>query len=441
MTRECDRRTVLAATGSALGGLAVSGCLDRRARYWNDPPSFDRAGLERVLERPVPDRPDPIPVGLADAQRAAFVDRVDELLAPIPDPLTVETLPNGAIREEIATEREAAQNAVERVTAATTALSTVAAAADACERAATAAGTWAAVSVNRSPKDVLRSAILPEDAAGRNEELPGDAADPEEGTIVYAPIEKRVSGFDGTPTGLGRRDPLRTGSHVGSAERARVEAVAGTYLRERYVESLEQPRPIAAELRAAVDDLAPRTADRLLEFSGAEEYPWYGPSVDEILDREAPRDEPGVRLLSGSISDLFERIRYEPVAWPDVETTEPSLTLRETHRALLELDAIEVIRDRVDDGDDLFPADGETVQTARSDAIDAVDALARSSSPFDRWTAWCLAPRFDDPDETLASEDDPARRTVASAYGDYYWIETVARAAPETTAIVEDALS
>ena len=63
-----------------------------------------------------------------------------------------------------------------------------------------------------------------------------------------------------------------------------------------------------------------------------------------------------------------------------------------------------------------------------------------SDAPLDRWTAWRLTPAFAEPDGTFASGADPERRAVADAFGEYVRIEAVARATPDATATVVDAL-
>ncbi|WP_058366971.1 hypothetical protein [Haloparvum sedimenti] len=445
------RRDALRVGGVAALGASLSGCGGRTRRsYWDDPPSFDATGLDDATDEPVPDRPDPMPVRLPDERVAALSDRVGTLLAPIPDPLTPETVPNGAIRTEIVEARDGAREARRRMRTLrgdAPTLSVVEAGVDACARAARAAGCWAAIHADRDPDAVTlsRSAAL-----GRMDDLgnalPDAATDPHAGVVAYAPPERwadvtrrrRLVTPEAPSTAA---NPLRAGRATCDLERTRAQAAVGTDLRERYVASLSDPVAVAESMRAALSALAPRVEDRFRAMhEGETERPQSYPDVDAYLSRDVPRDHPGRRLLSNAFGDFFDFARFAPVAWPSFDSPHPAWTLRATHRSLATLTAFDAIRARIDDGDDLFPADAAAVADAREAALSAVRALAESGAPLDRWTAWRLTPAFSSPDETFATETDPDRRAVAEAFGEYVRIEAVARATPDATATVVDAL-
>lgn len=444
MSRRYTRRATLA----LLGGAALAGCSGRgRDRYWADPPSFDRSGLGAVTDEPVPDGPEPVPVTVPDAWLSGFTDRVDELLAPIPEPLAADVLPNGEMREAIRSGRRDARAALDRMNAAAGTLPTVTAGADACEHAATAAGVWAAISTVRSLETVTQSTVRVLNRVNDlGADLPDAAAGPTEAAVVYGELEEwlavaRRDTLVGRPAAAEQADPLRTGRVTGDVERVRVELETAARLRDRYVDGLDHPRPVEETLTEAVASLGPETERRLRRLHGEDaERLHVAPGIDDLLARDAPRDSPGVRLLRGKVSDAFDEIRFGPIAWPDLDATHPALTVRRTHSTFAALDAIESVRARVDDGEDLFPPDAAAVEETRAAAIDAVGDLAGSGSPLERWMAWRLVPTFEEPDGVPGSGSDPNRREIASAHGEYVWLETVARAAPDATRVVDDAL-
>lgn len=444
MSRNYSRRSALA----LLGGAVLAGCSGSgRDRYWDDPPAFDATGLGNVTDGPVPERPEPLPVPFPDARRSAFADRVDALLAPIPEPLTAETLPNGKLREAITTGRRDAREALDRMRSEAGTLPAVTAAADAREHAATAAGVWATISTVQSLDDVTEPrAEVGSAVRALSDELPDVADGPIEGAVLYGELEEWLD-VARRDTLVGRKplgeqvNPLRVGRLAGDIERVRAELELAAFLRDRYVDGLAQPRPIAGDLTAAVDALAPKLERRFRRLhDGEPERLMVAPSADELLTRDVPRDAPGARLLSGKVYELFRESRYGPVALPWVDVTHPALTVRETFRAVSLLDAVDAVRERVDGGDDLFPPDARTIREAREGAIDAVDGLVRATSPIERWMGWRLVPTFDGPDEVLTAVTGPDDREIASAYGEYVWIEAVARGVPNATRTVEAAL-
>lgn len=459
-TGRYTRRAALATAGAL--GAALAGCLASDEAFWDDPPSFDSSGLETVTDDPLPERPSVIPVTFAADRIEAVVDRVDELLAPIPEPLTAETLPNGEIRAEIVDERAAAREARERLLEAvdrseTDALSTAAAAIDARGHAAAAAAVWAAVSVDRSAEAVPPSARdVTDRATALTDDLPAEAAGPVAGTVVYGAIEQWLDDNSVSLTGPGT-NPLEAGRTAARTERADAAVDAGEHLRDRYVDSLAEPRSISDAVIGAVDALAPAVEaefDRYYEdeddrFGG---YPNRIVEPESLLERDVTPGEPGLDLLSSKLSGVLDRARDGPLAWPgeNGETDEiesyPAYTVRRTYRTLAAFEAVDALADRLDSGDDgggdeLFPADGTVVREARAAAIDAVADLGASDSPLEAWLARTLVDDLENLDETLPSAADSDSRRIANRYGEYVWIETLARSAPDATETVEGALS
>lgn len=300
----------------------------------------------------------------------------------------------------------------------------------------------------REAPATLPTATAAADAVGRlASQLPDVAASPQEGAVVYGAVSwwldrAERSTLAGDPPGTVRPDPLRTGRATGSYERIRAEVDLGGHLRERYVESLEDSQPVAGDLRAAVEALAPSTEQRLAALHGeqeSEERLYRPPGADEVLSRDVHRDHPGRRLLSWNVERYRGEPPYRPIAWPGHGLDFPALEVRSAHRAFAVLDAVDALAERIDDGDDLHPPDAATVREAHSAAIDAVSGLAGSGSPLERWVAWELASGFEEPDGRLDATD-AGHRDAVRAYGEYVWIQTVVDRVPAVTDEVGAAL-
>lgn len=443
MDRRCTRRSALA----ALGSVAIAGCFgDDAESFWADPPSFDDDGLDATTDAPRPERPDPVPVSVDDERREQVASRVETLLAPIPEPLDAEVLPNGAIRTEIVDARRGARDAVERMRQSPYTLETATAATDAAGRAARAAAVWAHVSADRTAGDLPIDRDEARDAYQRlSDAVPDVAAGTAEGVAVYAPIEALLRDAPPRAADSGENDPLDTGEEVARVERRRAEVATSAHLRDRYVETLAEPRAIDAALGRALDDLAPVTKTRFEELGGETvRVYWRPPHVEDYVSRDLPSGAPGARLLRERL-ESFPHGWSRPIAWPEREVEWPAVTLRNTHSALAHVEAFEAIRSRLEGGERLFPDDVAALEAARDDAIDAVATLVDADHHFDRWQAWELVPELasadenvESTDEAVATEDD--RRTIAESYTTYVWVATFGERVQDATATVEDAL-
>ncbi|ELZ51930.1 hypothetical protein C465_02436 [Halorubrum distributum JCM 9100] len=445
MPRRLTRRDVLAAAGAvALGSLA--GCSGRGSgpRFWDDPPSLDVEGVPREFDRPVPDPPRIVPVDVEPAVAAAFADRVDRLLSSIPEPLTGGTLPNGAIREQIETERAGAREALPESDEALPPLEAAERYATARDRAATAAGTWAAVTVEGDPAAVTAGIGTVRNRAFETlEELPGPAADPVAGAAVYGPIERWYDeARRRTLVGSGPADqanPLRTGDAAGEVERVQSLVESGRYLRDRYAASLADPEAVAEPLRREMNRLGRAVGDRLRELHGeGVEDLRQNPGTDAFVDdRAVARGAPSAALLSSAVYRSFDDMWFDPVAFDDYEPDDPATGLTRTALAWTRLRALGDVADRVEAGETMFPDDAAAVGAARTAAVESAAALAGSENPLARWLATQFLPLFAEPEGALAAGDRNARSTV-EAYTRYRWIETVTGEARTVAASVED---
>lgn len=443
MNRTYRRRSVLGAVGT----VAIAGCSGRSERedFWDDPPSFDDTGVERVTESSLPDRPDPFPVSLTDDHLDEFAARVETILSLIPEDLGPETLPNGEIRKQILDPRNEARETVDRMRTERHALAEASAAIEACALAAEAAGVWIHVSVNHSPADLPVSPTSVAAASRRlQESLPDVAADMEHGVVFYAPLEDWSStGYDtegAEQFELGRL-PLRSGEAAFRLESADAAIGVAERLSDRYRSSLADHVPVAGAFEAALQELAKPTFDRVNTFYGGD-VPEHIRSrdVDEYVSGDLPENHPGVDLLRNRTSAFFGNEWTWPIAWPEEELSEwartrvethPATTLRQTHATFAHLDAFDSIRDRLEAGDEFVPSDADDLEAARRSAIEAVSNLITSGEPLDEWTAWKLVPDLRDADSDVTH--DETVRDYTDTYAEYVWIATLGREAKTAT--------
>jgi len=257
VTRRLTRRQTMVTVG---GGL-LAGCLSSRPQFWEDPPSFDATGLDGVLDNPLPDRPQLVPVSFEPAVAAQFVDRVERLLEPIPDPLLEATLPNGEFRSQITTERDEAREILSAHNTDHTPFELAERFAEARYHAAVAAGTWAIVTTEGDSTSVTDGAGTVLSRADQfGEMLPGVATDPLAGAAVYGPIERWLDTADRSTlsrsTSVTRqRDPLGAGQTIGEIERVQSQIEAGKYIQSKYQETVEEPQSIDSEICSEVENL------------------------------------------------------------------------------------------------------------------------------------------------------------------------------------------
>ena len=441
MTRRLTRREALAAGGAAALG-ALAGCsAGGGGRFWTDPPSLDVDAVPTAFDASPPARPRVVPVDFTPAATAAFADRVDRLLRPIPEPLTAAILPNGEIRERIQTQRAAAREALPASGESPVPLLAAERYATARDHAATAVGTWAAVTVEGDPEAVAADLGTVQRGAYESlESLPGPASDPITGAAVYGPIERwydeaqRRTLVGGNAGVEGRANPLRVGEAVGDVERVQSYVEAGRHLRDRYRSSLTASDPVADALRRAAKRIGAEIGETLSAARGEDaERLRSNPGAEAFLDeRPIPEDAPSVSLLSTALYHTFEDVRFDPIPLDDYEPEHPATAFTRTVLARARFRGIDALASRIEAGETMFPASADAVGAARGDAIESASSLAASESPLGQWLAAQFLPAFAEPDRALASGDRDARGVV-DAYTTYRWIETVTTAARTTT--------
>jgi len=446
VTRRVTRRGALAAAAAAAVG-SLAGCSDvgTEPGFWDDPPSLDVAAVPKEFEDPVPARPRLVPVDVEGAVAAAFADRVDRLLGAVPEPLTAERLPHGGFRDRIETERAAARESLPEPGESLPPLGATERYAAARGHAASAAGTWAAVTVEGEPEAVAADVGAVRHRASETlDALPGPSADPLAGTAVYGPLERwydnalrRTLVGGGSPAD--EANPIRAGEAVGNVERVQSSVEAGRYLRDRYAASVPDPEPVAEPIRREMDRLGRDVGDRLRELHGeGVEDLRESPGTEAFVDgRAVARDAPSASLLSSAVSRCFDDIWFDPVAFGGYEPDHPATGLTRTALFRTRLRALDAVAARVEAGETMFPDGPDAVGSAREAAIGSAAALAGNGNPLARWLATQFLPLLATQDQVLGGDERSARSAV-EAYTEYRWIETVAAEAQAVAASVAD---
>jgi len=239
--------------------------------------------------------------------------------------------------------------------------------------------------------------------------LPGKASGPVAGTAVYGSIERwldvaeRRTLFSGTSVSA-EEDPLRAGRTIGEIERIQSQVEAGGYLQAQYLKTVDEPTTIDAALRSGLDTLESDIEEWVQVLHDEEEDRLFRyPGIEPFFERRSVAENaPSLELLSRGLGQTYENIRFDPIAVEGYEPTYPATTLCRTMLALVRLSACDELGGLIEDGEDLFPKDGATVDAAREEAIDSVSKLSAADNPLQRWLATQILPLFEEPDKILS---------------------------------------
>ncbi|WP_247002270.1 hypothetical protein [Halosolutus gelatinilyticus] len=434
MTR-LERRTLLGAIGTGALG-ATAGCLDFGFLESDEPSrQFDADELGPILVMDVPDVVRPAPVQPSETAVEDARDRLDDLIATVPDPLSVGDVPNEAVRREINRRREAARSGRKSVAESPDRFRTLQRSIRVRAHAGEAAAAFEAVAGERSRATVESERDEIRTRLERRRRAVDHVGDRIQRTLLLeyrleyelALAEDRL---DDDPSN-GTTGALAVGEIGGAVERARAAVSFGEVLERRHETRLEDRRSFADRFETALE--------RSLESIDAADVP------DESTE---PAD-----LVEADVSDTFaERVALEG-AIPFVnaaEWTTEAASNGETATALwnacaFERDrrAFETIRDRIEDGAHRSLESVDDVREVRESALESA-----ADVPFEP----------DDPSlggdflaygyEQLGRIDDRIRETIgddwqtglSSEYTDYVVIGAQLGALPEAVAVLEDRL-
>ncbi|MFC3957479.1 hypothetical protein [Halovivax cerinus] len=368
MTHRLSRRRAL--TGGALGLTSLAGCTDRFA---DEPPPIDVEG-STLLEIASVDGPAPLdafPLTVTDEYVDAGIDRVDSLLASIPDDLDAK-IPNEAVRRYVDRERESAREGLTYVRDASTNLAALRPLRRARESAAHAAGTVAAAVGNRTRADALDEVDALETRVREAAAFERIGEEPIPSLVVYERVEEelRVAALavERLRTGAiadGYAEARAVGELDERLETGAARLDQAQHLGDRHADGLDDPRSFDDEFREATttlhDDLADRVAD-LPERSRTVAEDLFDAPVEET-----PRRRVG-EVLVREIRSTFEH------ASESREADRFAKVLVDLYRVEILLGALDRIRAIVADGGLDRPDDGSAVRTARADAVAALES-------------------------------------------------------------------
>ncbi|MFP8953588.1 hypothetical protein ACLI4Z_11520 [Natrialbaceae archaeon A-arb3/5] len=419
-----SRRRVLTGVG-AISATLVAGC---SARPWQSSTEgtvrFPPNELEPILAAAAPERERPVPVEPDESVREDGLARTDDLLAPIPEPVDAETVPNGVVRDSIESARDTARAYDDDAVDVTgpplyhVARNELRRSREAAREAATtlaAIDDRSLVEELSAERDQTHSAV---DARLESVEYRG--ADTDDGrlraALLFAAFEDDHSDALRGVERWGvdeQTDVVEIGEGAGDLEFAEATTTIWEHITERYDADVDEPIGLEAEfddaLRASIDraesvDLPDQRQDDWLdELVAVDVEPGFTQTVlwDAVRPVYNARDgmtdaADGVQLGTG----LADAVRFEQA-----------------------IRAFEIVRDRVE-ADEL--ASPETIEIAdvraeREAAIDAANSAQVELSGPSLGTAR-LAETLQSltwTDETIRRHVGLDRETTVSVTGEY----------------------
>ncbi|PCR90138.1 hypothetical protein [Natrinema ejinorense] len=431
--RSTDRRRFLAGL-TAVSGVAVAGC---SSFPWIDETngSFPVSEVASVLSPPAPRIDGPVPVRPDASAIETALERVDELVAPIPNPLTVEAVPNGVVRESIADARnEAGESRAEAADATGPALyHALRGLRGGRANARQAITTWSAIDDETLAADLVDeySELQPRVRDQRTSlAYRGNATDDElfRSALYYSRLEAALDRAIGS---LGQWEidegatVIDTGEAAADLESAAATASGWEHFADRYEATLDEPIDLEPILRGALE--------RCVDYADGVAFPaqdddWF--------------DEIGV----GDINETY----LEHILWrtgnavtDERERMETSVSDGDLGTGLYHAVRFEqafrtfaVVRDRIADGSVSLPETLADVRDERKAAIGAAET-ARDALTDPSPGALALAEtsqRLEWADQSVrrvADADSDAVTSLNSEYGDYVRVRASLEVLPE----------
>ncbi|MEY7849892.1 hypothetical protein AB7C87_11925 [Natrarchaeobius sp. A-rgal3] len=438
-----SRRRFLAGIGAASMTVAA-GCTDVSIGGDDGPTRFSPAEVEPILEesRPEVDRPTPIEPDEDAISRA--IERVDDLLADVPDPVGVEAVPNGVVRESIDRRRESATadraDALEPPESNYRALRV--AVPGARESARAAAATLSAVDVDPDLDDLAaehdEAQSIVED---RLEAIEYRGDDTDDGRLRAALVAADLE--DDLVSARRTVDRWRVSEHTNVVDLGEafgdVEFVAATvdawdHLTARFDEGAGD-----ADLEPAfADTLETSIADaELVDLPEQGESDW----LDELVEGELEMGFPQT-LLWDAVRPVYNARDRMTDAREDGRL---GTGLAAATRFEQELRAFRTVRDRFEDGDLETPESIDEVRAEREAAIEAAEsAISEFTTPT--LTSARLAETlqsFEWTDGRIqrdADRDPDSRVSVSGEYSEYACLRARFDALPDAAETVRSRL-
>ena len=423
MTEESvpTRRRFLAGL-TTVTGTAIAGC---SSYPWEDDETstaIPATEAKTILSDPLPDVDFPVPVVPESAAVEDGLERVDELLDDLPEPVTADEVPNGVVRESIVDARETALEGSDEGTESPETyhvLRETRDRRDAAQEAITTFeaieddGVWEALEDER----VDRQSTLED----RLEAADYRGEDSDDGRLRAAltwyrledDLESANQGLERLPIGP-NATVIELGESAGSLEFATATVDVWDHLLERYDQS-----------RSTSDDFEPvfaTTLEQSIDAADDVELPsrdtddWY----EEVAGANA--DDPSVQMT------LWRPLRQADNAREGMTAAftddRLGIGLADTLEFEQAFRAFETIRTRVENGEIAVPETADEIETERNAAVSALESatevvgensigayLFAKDYQSLRWT--------DDRIDDLLSRNPDGRISLTSQYDDY----------------------
>lgn len=426
------RRQFLAGLG-AVSGVAVAGCSDLPLLSDDASVSFTAADADTVLADAdaTPTVEWPAPVRPAPSALDATLERIDDLLADVPETLGPEDVPNGVVRESIAEQRDDAASVRTEATD------------------ATGDGLYRGIRDARGGRESARASLTTLLAIDEEREaLVEEFADERE--AVRSPVRDRLEAIDyrGDDTERGRlraalyyqqresdltradgilerwtADPEQNvvdlGDAAGDLEFATATLECWDHLEARYEADLDDGDG-ATDLESVFDDALAQSIDRAeaVDVPDQERDDWAEAVGIDALDHGGL--EQTAWRFGRSVTDAREGIEAALDGGRLGTGLERAIGFEQAYRGF------ERFRGRIDDGTIAAPETADTIRTERERALEAA-ATAREEIPVSEPTlgAYVLGETL----QSLAWVDETVRRaadndpevvvSLTSEYGEY----------------------
>ncbi|WP_132058731.1 hypothetical protein [Halorussus amylolyticus] len=440
MTRDrsaATRRGFLALAGSA----TLAGCGGFGSDFFeDDPPEIDGDDLRDAISGDVPTVSERFPVRIEQSHLDATAARARDDLESVPAPFDADEIPNGAIRAELTSMHEQANEHLERAERAETGVESAAEIRGARESARAVAAGWKTIDSGLTSGDVreiaseVRNGV--ETFRGRWRYVGDDSI---RAVVAHARIEELVaSAVRQVQSGVRRSDnepenPVTIGEFAGQVEHARAALDDAGYLFDRYESSLDETRDVRNGLETAVKSLSGLLDDR------REAVPHdHSGGASSLVDRDI-EDTP----VASALSDLLHPIDYAHGVEGERETGQYASAVRSVHETLVRIRAFESLRERAEDGDYVTVESAGDVRDLRNGAIQSVEAAVESGSNpnLGRHILADAAAGIEYADDRLErhdTDDDISVEWLTRELGQYVLVDSIARATPPTTAEVGD---
>jgi len=393
---EFDRRSVLTGVGAGLAG-AVAGC--RFPLGGEEPTTFDIEAVDAVVSSPAPRVDDPVPVGPAEPAVGESLDRVDELLADLPDDFDAERVPNGVIRREIRHLRERAGEARDALTDGRPLYHRLRDAPGVRGDAAEAAVAYRAA---RDDVDLASVRAERDDRATEIDDALDAVADvgDDRPRALYLASELE-SALRSAATHLDRGvravepSALDVGELGSAVEYGRATNAVVAHLAARHRERLSDSRALGSAFESALDRSVAAAESRDVPAADAE--------PGDLVDRDVD-ESPAERLLP----EAHWRVRSSSEELYEArDAGHLGRGLRAAYEFETAVRAFEAVRERTEAGDFESLSEVSTIETARAEALKAVDEV-----PIDPAEPSIPAALLADVTADIRTADDWLRRGV-----------------------------